>query len=78
MSPVNTPLLDRVRFPAPLPVGSEWRGGGEIVSVDEVPGGLQVKFKATVEVKGSEVGVHLARRKRIARVEDIRYRRVPA
>jgi acyl dehydratase len=46
--------LDRVRFPAPLPVGSEWRGGGEIVSVDEVPGGLQVKFKATVEVKGSE------------------------
>ena len=46
--------LDKVRFPAPLPVGAEWRGGGEIISVDEVPGGLQVKCKATVEVKGSE------------------------
>jgi acyl dehydratase len=46
--------LDRVRFPAPLPVGAEWRGSGEIVSVDEVSGGLQVKLRATVEVKGSE------------------------
>ncbi len=46
--------LDRVRFPAPLPVGSQWRGGGEIVSVDDVPGGKQVKFKATIEVKGSD------------------------
>jgi acyl dehydratase len=46
--------LDRVRFPAPLRVGAEWRGGGEIVQVDEVPGGLQVKLRATVEVKGSE------------------------
>jgi acyl dehydratase len=46
--------LDRVRFPAPLPVGAEWRGGGEIISVDEVPGGLQVKLKATIEVKGQE------------------------
>ena len=41
-------------LPAPLPVGAEWRGGGEIVSVDEVPGGLQVKLKATIEVKGQE------------------------
>ena len=46
--------LDRVRFPAPLPVGAQWRGSGEIVSVDEVSGGLQVKLRATVEVKGSE------------------------
>jgi acyl dehydratase len=45
--------LDRVRFPAPLPVGAKWRGGGEIVSVDDVPGGLQVKLKATIEVKDS-------------------------
>jgi acyl dehydratase len=46
--------LDRVRFPAPLPVGSQWRGGAEIVSVDDVPGGKQVKFKVTIEVKGSD------------------------
>ena len=46
--------LDRVRFPAPLPVGSQWRGGAEILSVDDVPGGKQVKFKATIEVQGSD------------------------
>jgi acyl dehydratase len=46
--------LDRVRFPAPLPVGAQWRGSAEIVQVSEVPGGMQVKLKATVEVKGSD------------------------
>jgi acyl dehydratase len=46
--------LDRVRFPAPLPVGAEWRGGAEIVEVSEVSGGMQVKLKATIEVKGSD------------------------
>ncbi|MDQ6730333.1 MAG: MaoC family dehydratase [Actinomycetota bacterium] len=45
--------LDKVRFPAPLPVGSEWRGGGELVSVDEIPGGHQAKLRVTVEVKGA-------------------------
>jgi len=46
--------LDKVRFPAPLRVGAEWRGGVEIISVDEVSGGVQVKFRTTVEVKDSE------------------------
>jgi acyl dehydratase len=46
--------LDRVRFPAPLPVGAQWRGGAEIVEVTEVPGGLQVKVKGTIEVKDAE------------------------
>jgi acyl dehydratase len=46
--------LDRVRFPAPLPVGAQWRGGGEIVEVTEVPGGLQVKGRCTIEVKDGE------------------------
>ena len=46
--------LDKVRFPAPLPVGREWRGGVELIAVDEVPGGLQAKLRVTVEVKGSE------------------------
>jgi acyl dehydratase len=46
--------LDKVRFPAPLPVGAEWRGGAELLEVHDVPGGVQMKVRATVEVKGSE------------------------
>jgi acyl dehydratase len=46
--------LDRVRFPAPLPVGAQWRGGAEIVEVTDVPGGVQVKTRITVEVKDQE------------------------
>jgi acyl dehydratase len=46
--------LDKVRFPAPLPVGGQWRGGAELVSVDDVPGGKQGKLKVTIEVKGAE------------------------
>jgi acyl dehydratase len=45
--------LDRVRFPAPLPVGAYWRGSIEILEVTEVKGGLQAKVRATVEVKDS-------------------------
>src|SRR5207302_5065076 len=52
--------LDKVRFPAPLPVGKRWRGGGEIVEVTEVPGGLQVKGKCTIEVEGGEKPVCVA------------------
>ena len=43
--------LDRVRFPAPLPVGAQWRGGMEILEVGEIPGGVQIKAKVTIEVK---------------------------
>jgi acyl dehydratase len=46
--------LDRVRFPAPLPVGGQFRGGGEILEVSEIPGGLQLKVRATIEVQGNE------------------------
>jgi acyl dehydratase len=46
--------LDRVRFPAPLPVGAQWRVGAEIVEVTEVAGGVQIKTKCTVEVKDQE------------------------
>jgi acyl dehydratase len=44
--------LDRVRFPAALPVGSQWRSAAEIVEVSDLEGGAQVKMKATVEVDG--------------------------
>ena len=46
--------LDRVRFPAPLPVGSQFRGGVALVSVDDVPGGKQAKAQVTIEVQGQE------------------------
>jgi acyl dehydratase len=46
--------LDRVRFPAPLPVGAHWRGGAELLEVTEVTGGLQAKLRVMVEVKGTE------------------------
>jgi acyl dehydratase len=44
--------LDRVRFPAPLRVGAKWRGGAEVVSVDEIDGGAQLKVVVTIEVEG--------------------------
>ncbi len=46
--------LDRVRFPAPLPVGARWRGGAELLDVSEVSGGVQIKVRVTIEVEGSE------------------------
>ena len=45
--------LDKLRFPAPLPVGAMWRGAAEISEVTEVKGGLQVKVVASIEVKDS-------------------------
>jgi acyl dehydratase len=46
--------LDKVRFPAPVPVGARFRGKGEIVEVTDVKGGVQAKVLLTVEVEGSE------------------------
>jgi acyl dehydratase len=46
---------NKVRFPAPVPVGSRVRGTAEVVSVDDVGGGwFQVVTRCTVEVEGSE------------------------
>jgi acyl dehydratase len=45
---------DRVRFPAPLPVGSRVRGAGEVISAEEVKGGVQVVVRITVEVEGGD------------------------
>jgi len=46
--------MDRLRFPAPLPVGAEFRGSGEVLDVTEVKGGVQVKVTFTVEVRDQE------------------------
>ena len=46
---------DRLRFPAPVPVGSRIRGSGELIEADEVKGGaVQGKIRVTVEVEGSD------------------------
>jgi acyl dehydratase len=45
--------LNKVRFPAPLPVGAEFRGLGELVEVTPFDAGIQVLAAFTVEVKGA-------------------------
>ncbi|WP_375385266.1 MaoC family dehydratase [uncultured Microbacterium sp.] len=44
---------DRVRFPAPVTVGSRVRGRGEILECTDVPGGVQAKIRITAEIEGS-------------------------
>jgi acyl dehydratase len=44
--------LNRVRFPAPLPVGSRVRADVTCVAVDDVPGGVQVALAVTFEREG--------------------------
>jgi acyl dehydratase len=46
--------MDRLRFPAPLGVGREFRGVGEVAEVVEVKGGMQVKVTLTLEVRDQE------------------------
>ncbi len=45
--------LNKVRFPAPLRVGSRVRGGVELAEVTQVEGGVQVVLRVTVEAEGS-------------------------
>lgn len=46
--------VDKVRFPAPVPVGKRIRGRGEVVAVEEVKGAVQVVVRVTVEIEGSD------------------------
>jgi acyl dehydratase len=43
---------NKVRFPAPVPVGSKIRASGEITEVDDVAGGVQVVVRVTIEIEG--------------------------
>ncbi len=43
---------NRVRFPAPVKVGSRVRGHATLAAVEEVPGGIQTTISVTVEVEG--------------------------
>lgn len=52
--------VNRVRFPAPVPVGSRIRARFTVTSVDEVPGGDQAVIVATVDLEGTDKPVCVA------------------
>lgn len=43
----------KVRFPSPVPVGARLRLGVKLVSVEDVPGGVQITLENTFEVEGA-------------------------
>lgn len=45
---------DRLRFLAPVPVGSRIRGVGELVKVEEVKGAIQSTLRITIEIEGGD------------------------
>jgi acyl dehydratase len=45
--------LNKVRFPAPTPVGSRIRGGVQLTECTEVEGGVQVVMTVTITVEGA-------------------------
>jgi acyl dehydratase len=52
--------LNRVRFPAPVPVGSRVRGSFRVDSIEEADWGHQAQLTATVEREGGEKPVCVA------------------
>ncbi len=54
--------IDKVRFPAPVPVGSRIRLRIRLDEVSEVPGGIQLKQTMTTEVEGEEKPAMVAER----------------
>ena len=44
--------VNKVRFPAPVPVGSRVRAHAKVVDVADVPAGKQVTFGWTIEIEG--------------------------
>lgn len=45
---------EKVRFPAAVPVGSRVRGGGEVISAEQVKGGVQVVVRMIIEIEGGD------------------------
>jgi acyl dehydratase len=52
--------LNKVRFPAPVPVGSRVRMRAKLANLEEVPGGAQMTVEATFEVEGGSKPVCVA------------------
>jgi acyl dehydratase len=46
--------LNRLRFPAPVPVGSQVRLHARVIAVDEVRDGVQLTVEFSVEVRGAD------------------------
>jgi acyl dehydratase len=46
--------VDRVRFPAPVLVGSRIRAGAELVQVNPIGSGIQTLMRVTIEIEGSD------------------------
>ena len=52
--------LNKVRFPAPVPVGSRIRGRITLLSVEDIPDGAQMIWNVTMEREGGEKPVCVA------------------
>jgi acyl dehydratase len=52
--------LNRVRFPAPVPVGSRLRGHFKLVGFEPIDGGAQVTTEVTMQREGSDKPVCVA------------------
>ena len=52
--------LNKVRFPAPLPVGSKVRMTAKLANLEDVPGGAQMTMALTFELEGGEKPVCVA------------------
>ena len=46
--------LNKLRFPAPVPVGSRVRATVKLASLEEIPGGAQIMLELTFEVEGGD------------------------
>ena len=52
--------LNKVRFPAPVPVGSRLRARMTLQTVEDIAGGAQVTWQVTIEREGSDKPVCVA------------------
>ena len=52
--------LNKVRFPAPMPVGDRVRMRMRLAQVDEIPGGAQITMELTFEREGGDKPVCVA------------------
>lgn len=46
--------INKLRFPAPVPVGAKLRAGATLAGVDDIAGGAQVTMDVTFETDGSD------------------------
>lgn len=45
---------DKVRFPAAVRVGARIRGRAQVLGASDVPGGVQITVRVTIEVEGGD------------------------